>query len=355
MQLKECSMADWVIYGAYGYTGRLITEEALAQGHRPLLAGRSEEKLRRLASTHDLEYVAVDLKDRKGLKDMLSGVQLVVNAAGPFHYTARPMIRACLSTKRHYLDITGEIPVFEQVFALGRRARESEIALISGVGFDVVPTDCLASHVAERIDSPVELEIAFTGLGGVSTGTAKTFLRGAHAGTLVRRNGKLQPAHGRFRKRVHFSDKTRSVIPISWGDLSTAYRSTGIPDITTYTAVPEEVRHVFTPVTGALSALSRTSWGRKIADAIVERFVKGPDARTRETSKSYVWARAVNGKGEGAEARFEGPEAYRLTAITTVMAVDRVLGGTIHGGLTPSQAFGNEFAEQIPGATVVDG
>lgn len=343
-------MADWVLYGAYGYTGKLIVEEAVGKGYRPLLAGRSHEKLERLANSYGLEFVTVDLHDTAGLKKMLSSVNLVLNAAGPFYYTARPFIRACLATGTHYLDITGEIPVFEQVFAMDRRAREVGVALVSGVGFDVVPTDCTASLVAKRLEGATSLEIAFTGLGGISSGTAKTFLRGVHAGTLVRRNGKLQPARGHFRKRVRFSHSTQAVIPISWGDLSTAYHSTRIPNITTYTAVSENMRHVISPLSVGLSLLSRTKWGRNAADKLVERFVKGPDERKRETGRSYVWARAVDGQGRGAEARFEGPEAYRLTAISSVMAVERVLEGSIRGGLTPSQAFGEQFAAEIPGA-----
>src|SRR5581483_1843854 len=184
----------WLIYGAYGYTGTLVAEEAVRRGHRPLLAGRAVEKLAPLAARLGLDDVAVGLEDQAALVRALEGVDLVFHAAGPFVHTSAPMIRACLAAGASYLDVTGEIPVFQNTFAHDAEARERGVSLISGVGFDVVPTDCLACHVAEQVPGAVELEltIAATAL-QPSAGTTRTMLEELPAGGLVRRAGRLVP------------------------------------------------------------------------------------------------------------------------------------------------------------------
>ncbi|MEO1644032.1 MAG: NAD(P)H-binding protein, partial [Chloroflexota bacterium] len=106
----------WMIYGATGYTGQLVVAEAVARGHRPLLAGRNPEKLATLADTYDLDFVAFQLNDPTVIAEAIADMDVVYHAAGPFVYTSEPMIRACLATHTHYLDITGEIDVFEQTF-----------------------------------------------------------------------------------------------------------------------------------------------------------------------------------------------------------------------------------------------
>ncbi|KAB2863717.1 MAG: NAD(P)H-binding protein, partial [Anaerolineae bacterium] len=133
----------WILYGAYGYTGELVAEEALKRGHTPILAGRSAEKLIPLAERLGLEYRVFSLDDTPALKNALADVDLVFHAAGPFIYTASPMLDACIETGTHYVDITGEILVFRKTFKRDEAARQKNIALISGVGFDIIPTDCL--------------------------------------------------------------------------------------------------------------------------------------------------------------------------------------------------------------------
>ncbi|MEP6985562.1 MAG: saccharopine dehydrogenase NADP-binding domain-containing protein, partial [Chloroflexota bacterium] len=100
-------MGDWMIYGATGYTGKLVAEEAVRRGHKPLLAGRSAAKLRPLAESLGLEYAVVSLDDADALAKAVGSVELVYNAAGPFIFTSDRILRACLQTGVHYLDITG--------------------------------------------------------------------------------------------------------------------------------------------------------------------------------------------------------------------------------------------------------
>ena len=103
-----------LIYGATGYTGKLIAEMAKKQGFSPLLGGRNPQKLKQLSETLNLEYRAVALDNKPALLDVVSAMDCVLHIAGPFSGTAAPMVEACLEAQTHYLDITGEIAVFER-------------------------------------------------------------------------------------------------------------------------------------------------------------------------------------------------------------------------------------------------
>ncbi|HEV7923072.1 MAG TPA: saccharopine dehydrogenase NADP-binding domain-containing protein, partial [Thermoanaerobaculia bacterium] len=142
----------WMIYGANGYTGELIAREAARRGERPILAGRDRTAVEALAKELGLQWRAFPL-DAPDLRD----IQLVLHCAGPFMYTSAPMVRACLDAGAHYLDITGEIVVFEAVMRKDGEAKQRGVTLLPGVGFDVVPTDCLAAQLAQRLPDADEL------------------------------------------------------------------------------------------------------------------------------------------------------------------------------------------------------
>jgi len=346
----------WMIYGANGYTGRLVVEEAVKRGHRPLLAGRSAERVAPLAEKYGLDWTAFPLDDESALRRAVAGVGLVFHAAGPFVHTARPMRSACLATGAHYLDITGEIPVLQESLALDAAARERGIAILSGAGFDVIPTDCAAKHAADRLPGATTLDIAIASLTRPSPGTAKSMLEGLTRGGWVRRGGKLLPhPTGRGARTVPFSHRPLTVVPIPWGDLVTAYHSTGIPNITTYMAYPRRIIR-FLPLTVALGGiLLRPRPVRRLAQKVVERAVRGPDAAMRQTARSYIWVRAADAQGNEAQTWLETMEAYQLTAIGGVRCVEKLLPGEIRGSLTPAQAFGADFVLEIEGTTRADG
>lgn len=348
---------NWLIYGANGYTGRLIAAHAVERGHRPLLAGRSAEKIRPVAEELGLAWEAVELGDTAALHGLVEKVDLVLHAAGPFIHTGPPMIEACLAGETHYLDITGEIQVFEHVFGsieqpfgLKKEALAAGIALIPGVGFDVIPTDCLAAFVGEQLPEADWLEIAFAAIGSASPGTTKTAIEFMSAGGSVRRNGRLQPLPiGEGSRTVRFSDRARTVMPIPWGDLVTGYQTTGIPNITTYAALPSR-----------LVRLAR--WGRpflpllsagpvkKLLQRLVDRYVSGPDAELRASGRSYIWARAGRRTGETVEAWLETAEGYQLTVWGSVLCVEKTLAAHPRGALTPALAFGTDLVLEIPGS-----
>jgi short subunit dehydrogenase-like uncharacterized protein len=352
---------SFLLYGAYGYTGELLAEEAVARGHRPVLAGRSEAKLRPLAERLGLAHVALDLEDEARLARSLDAFRAVLHAAGPFVHTGPPMMRACIAAGVHYLDITGEIGVLEQAFALDARARDRGVTVLPGVGFDVVPTDCLARHVADRVPGATRLDIAFAVLSRMSGGTARSTAFHAGEGGAVRRGGQLRPYPlGKGVRRVRFADRERTVMPIPWGDLATAYRTTGISDITTLTAVPPALgaaARAGWPLMAATRPLLGTAAGRSLLLRALRppKGSAGPDAEQRRRGRSEIWARAEGPDGSGAEAWLTTLDGYELTRLAGIRAVERLLAGGVPAGTTtPALAFGADFVLELPGTTRLD-
>lgn len=350
-------MYDFILYGANGYTGKLITALATDYGLQPLLAGRSADKLAPLARQYGYDYRAVGLDDTDALLALLATAPVVLHAAGPFVHTARPMMEACLAAGVHYLDITGEIPVFERAHGYDAAARAAGIMLMSGVGFDVVPTDCLARYLYERLPDATHLRLAFTALGGgTSHGTAKTMVENLGRPGAVRRDGQIVPVPlGHKTRRIPYrKDKERFSMTIPWGDVSTAYYTTGIPNIETYTAIPPG-NYKWVRLQRYLGPLLRSEWVRNLARRRIERQPAGPDEQQRQTGRSLVWGEVENAAGERHVARYEGPEGYRLTAISSLLVVKRVRDGQAPvGHQTPAGAYGADFALEIPGSHRAD-
>jgi short subunit dehydrogenase-like uncharacterized protein len=355
----------WAIYGAYGYTGQLIAAEAVARGQRPLLAGRDAARLAPLAESLELEWRAFGLEDAAALAREVEPLDLILHAAGPFSRTSAPMVSACLEARTHYLDITGEIPVLEAVYARDADAQRAGIALLPAVGFDVVPSDCLALHVADRVaaqrgsaeDAPLELEIAIAPSGRASAGTTRTVLAslaGRRTLGLVRRGGRLVERRLGQTRRIRFSDgrEREALVGIPWGDLASAYRSTGARDITILMASRPMARvAALAPVLGRLLAVEPVG---RLAEAAVARLVEGPDEESRRSGRSLLWARAEDTEGREAEAWMETAEGYRFTALSAVTCVERTLAERPNGALTPAGAFGPDLALAIEGTRRLD-
>lgn len=343
---------SWLIYGANGYSGRLIAERAVACGHKPVLAGRREAAVAPIAGRLGLEHRVFGLDDPGAVAAGLADVVAVVHAAGPFSSTSRPMLDAAIRTGTHYLDITGEIDVFEAIFARNPEIDRAGIAAIPGVGFDVVPTDAIAAMLAEVLPTASRLELAFLGLSTVSPGTARTAVEGLPRGGVERVGGRLVPARfGRHQRQVRLGGKERALVSVPWGDVSTAYHATGIPNIVTYAALPDNLVR-WLPLLRFARPLLSLAPVQNALQVQAER-VEGPDAATRAREQSYVWGRAEDALGRWAEARLVTPEAYRFTAIAAVAAIDKLLGGCRRvGASTPSQAFGARFVTELEGVSL---
>lgn len=338
-----------LIYGANGYTARLIVAEARARGLVPILSGRNADAVRAVATTHGLEARPADLRDDAAMDAALHGVRVVLHCAGPFQHTVQAMTAACLRNGVHYLDITGEIAVFERVARLDAEAKARGITMIPGVGFDVVPTDCLAAHLKARLPGATQLVLAFTGGTGPSQGTALTVVEGLGQGGAIRTGGRIVAVPVAWRTRIiDFGDKARLCVTIPWGDVSTAFHSTGIPDITTYMSTSAgAVRWL--RVSRLLGPVLRTRWVRALAAGRVRRGPAGPSAEALARTRSRVWGEARDAAGGVVRARLTAPSGYVLTAQTAVRAAERLLaGGVPTGFLTPSRAFGADFILSAP-------
>lgn len=346
--------SDWMIYGANGYTGALIAEEAAARGMRPVLAGRRAEAIAPLAGRLGCEQRVFDLDDAAAAAHALDGVRAVLLCAGPFSRTSRAMVDACLARGVHYLDITGEIPVFEAIHARSDEAARAGVVLMPGVGFDVVPSDCLAASLAAALPGATELALAFAG-GSPSAGTAKTMLEGLPRGGAVRRDGRITRVPLAWKTMtVPFADRERPAVTIPWGDVATAYHSTGIPNIETYVAQPArairamKLSRPFIPLLG-LGPVQR------LAERVIEKRVAGPDAAARERGRCQLWGRVRDAAGNQVEGTATVPEGYRFTVLSSLASVERLLeagAAVAPRAHTPSTAFGADFVTTIEGCAL---
>ena len=333
---------QWMIYGAYGYTGALVAREAFRRGQRPLLAGRSEQKLLLLAQELDLEYRVFDLAQAQA---GLSGVAVLLNCAGPFSATAKPLVEACLRLRVHYVDITGEVPIFQFCHSQDASAKQARIILCPGAGFDIVPTDCLAAILKEQLPDALDINLAFYAGARLSHGTAKTILESLGKGGLVRRNHKLIPVPSGHRlRRIPFTSGRRWAVTIPWGDVFTAGISTGVPNGMVYVGLPLPVGIVMraaNPMRGILS----THLAKKWLDRAVERhFAGGPDEQARSRQGAELWGEAVNPAGRRVVVRLTTPNAYTLTADTALEIAMHCLTATDTAGyVTPSMLMGSRF------------
>jgi short subunit dehydrogenase-like uncharacterized protein len=345
----------FLIYGAYGYTGELITRLAVEKGYRPLLGGRDESKLKPLAEELRLPYHVFNLNEEEKADRALQKVNAVLHCAGPFFKTSRLMVYACLRNKVHYLDITGEIEVFEWIATKDAEARKAGIVLLPGAGFDVVPTDCLAAYLKTKLPEATQLELAFSGVSKMSKGTALTMIENMHAGGLVRQQGKLVKVPAGYKtKRIQFGKEEKLAVSIPWGDVSTAYYSTQIPNIVVYAAT--NLANIAAIKASRYAGwLLKSDWLQQYLKQRVTERVSGPGLQHRQQAQSYLWGQVKDDKGHVHTARLQTPEAYELTAHTAVLATHLVSEGKIDAGFkTPSLAFGADFILQVKGVSRQD-
>jgi short subunit dehydrogenase-like uncharacterized protein len=348
-------MEDIILYGANGYTGKLIARMAGEYNIKPVLAGRREEAVRPLAEQMGLEWAVADLNDPASLDALLAKAKLVLHAAGPFKYTARPMIEACIRNGKHYTDITGEILVYEMAKKYHEQALAKNIMLMPGVGFDVVPTDCMALHLKNKMADALNLKLAFASLGsGLSHGTATTMAEGMGQKSAERIDGKIRPVPlGQKGMTVDFGAKKLFVMSIPWGDISTAYTTTGIPNIVTYTAQSPRLFKML-KYQWAYNWLLRTSFMRNRQLKKIRSKPAGPSDEQRAKSVSLVWGEVTNAKGDSIQGRLKTPEGYTLTAITSLIITRKILDGQFKAGYqTPAGCYGEGLILEVPGAEFI--
>jgi short subunit dehydrogenase-like uncharacterized protein len=318
---------SWMIYGA-GYTGALIARHARERAHRPVLAGRSAPAVTALAEQLCLPHRELSLDDPATLAAGLADVDLVLNAAGPFLHTAAPLAEACLAAGVHYLDIGNELQAFRALYDLDQRARQAGVAIIPGVGFGVIATNCLARYVSDAVGGAAILEVASrAAVARAGPGVAASRSENLPFGGWIRRAGHLESLPlGSGIITITFPDGPRNIMPLPTGDLEAAFQATSTLDVTAYAAMP-----------GAPSP-----------------HAAGTDAAAGTPFRSYGWARATSPDGTTSEAWLQTGESYAFTAAASIRAVEETLARSPSGAVSPAAAFGADFVLTVPGTTRTD-
>jgi short subunit dehydrogenase-like uncharacterized protein len=354
---------NFLIYGSYGYTGNLIAQLSLKQGLQPVLGGRNKEKLMQQAESMNLDYRVFDVNDLEQTRSALKEFIAVIHCAGPFWHTYKTMTQACLDTKTHYLDITGEVMVIEQLMAMNEQAKSAGIMLLPGAGFDVVPSDCLAVYLKNRLPDASELTLVIGGVSnekssgpGVSRGTARTMMDGIASGTMIRDKGMLKkvPLSWKTRTFNFGSPKQLLCTSVSWGDLASAWWSTGIPNIETYMALPKKLIR-FNRFINPFKAIFNWSLVKHYIEHKISRLPAGPSSKERQNSQAKIYGEVRNNTGGKSAALMTTPNGYELTSLSTLAIMHKIIAGNAPVGFqTPSSAYTKDLVMEIPGVTLVD-
>lgn len=341
--------SQWMIYGANGYSAQLAIEKAVEQGKKPILAGRNQSVIEALGQQFDLPVRVFDLNSVDKVAEQLADVAVVSHCAGPFSATAEPMMKACIKAGTHYTDITGEGSVFAVGQGLHEQAKKAGVVLMGGVGFDVIPTDCLANFLHQQLPDATDLVMGFDGKMDISPGTSKTMVEGIAQGMAVRRSGAIKTVGRGFEMRTidfGLGPKLSSVIP--WGDLYTAYWQTNIPNITVY--MPFRGSKLEILLFPLIKLAMSIPFVRKRAMDKAGR-VTGPSAERRAKNRIHVWGEIKNASGQTVTASIDVPDGYTVTMDGIIMTTSFLRDYQGEGGCyTPSQLMGYQLAEQLPGA-----
>jgi short subunit dehydrogenase-like uncharacterized protein len=343
-----------LLYGAYGYTGRLAAGLAAVRKLDVILAGRNKDALAGLGDRLGLPTRVVGLNEANRLSEALKDIACVVHMAGPFAATSAAMLNACLATQTDYVDITGEIEVFEAMWAREEEIKRAGITAVPGAGFDVVPTDCLAAYVAGKLERATSLVIALRGLESASQGTLRTAVRQLSKPVLCRRAGAIVALDDRSPRWIDFGSGDEPCVPVSWGDVATAFRSTGVGNITVYFRRTKLLRSA--DIVGKLfGPLLQSRIGQIGLAAIVRGFPEGPNHAERIGRRGTIWAEAIDGSGRSSRASLSTPDAYDFTANSALEISSRISSLPAALGLvTPVQAFGADFVLGLPGCSRMD-
>lgn len=353
--MQNTIQQPWMIYGAYGFTGRLIVEEALRRGHRPVLAGRDRTRLEAMGRALDLTAIPVSLSDSAGMRAALQSMRLILNASGPFGETGMPIIEACFETGTSYADISGELEYLDAVLKLSNRAQLARIILLTGAGFGVTLGDCLARHTADKLPDAVSLRLSIASDNAQSTPSVrKTIVNVLAGGGFAIEKGNMQSrplAHRFYKVCLH-----REIFPFAsapMGELAAAFHSTRIPNIVTGRPMPAgaaRTLRILSPVIQLALAnrpLRRSLGGRGKGSASLE-------FDHRQHFRSWLLAEAENAQGDKRAAVIETGEGYYVTAQAALSNVEALMERNIAGAFTPAAAFGAAHLQKIPGVRVID-
>lgn len=338
-----------LIYGATGRAGTRIAQQAIKQNIRPILAGRDKAKLALLGHELGLEYRVASLDDFPALDRMVRDVDVVLNCAGPFVHTAIPLLDCCLRARAHYLDITGEITVFEALAQRNKEAQDAGIMILPGIGFSITPSDSLAVLLKKQLPDARKLTLVIGKTGSFTRGAALTVIEHWPQGGMVRQSGQLV--------RVPHFWKTRSIThngavvqaaTMPWGDVSTAFYSTNIPNIEVFvTLTPQIIRLL--PVLRIAALLPKVGFIRHIITAYIQR--QKPTAAPDDARQSWIWGE-VESESARCRARLYGPSSATFAVYTAVAALERMSCGDCRIGFQTPGHLWPDMVFQLPGVSV---
>jgi len=351
-------MKELMIYGANGYSAEIILKEAIKNGLKPIVAGRNEKKILEVAKKYNLPHRVFSLDNKEQTIKSLTGISAVINCAGPFLNTFSPMVKACVDVGVDYLDISGELLIFEEAAARTEEFIKAGITVMPGVGFDIVPSDCLSVHLKNRLPDATKLKLSFNifdhQLGRISRGTNATFMKYLGKGNLVRKNGSIITTTSGFDSyKENFNGKHLRVTGLPWGDISTAYHSTGIPNITAFMDLP-----LLSITTMKLSNLFPSFWQSSFMQSILAKIVllmpEHPTEEMSNTCKSHIVGEVSNENNEVVRSMLEVPEVYRYTGICAIAVIKKLSTERKVGFQTAGILLGADFILGLEGTKRTD-
>jgi len=323
-----------LIYGASGYTGKIITARAKELNIDFEIAGREPDKTRKLAEELAVGYHVFDVDAEYAWKKALQGNTVLINAAGPFKFTAEQAMKACLKAVVHYLDISAELDTYRLAQSLDREARDAGIQLMSGAGL-FVSYDALVVHLSKLVAEPEYLKVGFRHYGGFSKGSILSSKNIADLGILIRRNGKIIDHPDPKSKLFSFGKEEVECMPTPLGGIILSYKSTGIPNI-------EEFFSLKLPA-------------NEFPDLIAENLPDGPTREERATGRNGISAELTSKDGKIVKAYVDAPSGYDLTPLSVVAVAHRILNGDFKVGYqSPGSAYGEDIINDIPDTYLIE-
>ena len=322
-----------MVYGCTGYTGRLVLDYAKSINLSIIAAGRTEVKVKAFANQLDVPYRAFDVNDTQRIDVSLQDVQVLLNCSGPFKYTAKPLIHACIRNGAHYIDIAAELDSYQVAEGLDQEARDADVLLMPGCGGSVAMLGCLARYALEGIERPMSVDIALHVTGTMSRGSAVSASENLSSRCLKRRNGALVEQDANATVEFDFGNDEGKVacFPVTLPDLITIWKSTKAPNIQTYVHVSASEDGF---PTGNLA---------EMAD--------GPTREQREANSYHASAVVVSEDGTTRQAVLHTVNGYTFTARASVEGARRIVGGVgVRGFQTPVDVFGARFVHSVGGS-----
>ena len=355
-RLPQDRKGQVLIYGAYGFTGAVISKLASEYGITPVLTGRNESKLKPLAESLDYDYVVLSLENNHdNLVKVLKHFEIVLHIAGPYTFTGEPMLDAVVEAGTHYVDLTGENHVIQQQLDRHEEFKAANIMVMPSVGYDVVPTDCLNVYVADQVDNPTNLTVVINGNytavegAGASRGTMKSGLEVIGRPLLMRQQGEMVEVSAlKVMHRVE-DGQEQTLLQIPWADMMTSYVSTGVPTIEVFQLQQSKIP-------SWLPRMAQFDFGRRILGWLIDKYApEGPPPGALETRQTRIVSTATNDAGESASAAMITPEGYLLTFHSTLIVAKRVIDGHWESGFqTVGKVYGPNLVLEIAGVSRVD-